>query len=93
MNMAILGTSDFWQYEYRHLKFDNSFAIVKDTAYIVRNEKGAMSYWRDEGHNIPKKTTSCTTTKRRTIQGAFLHSAAGMAIVSNEGYHIEVNAG
>jgi hypothetical protein len=24
---------------------------------------------------------------------AFLHSAAGMAIVSNEGYHIEVNAG
>jgi PAS domain-containing protein len=42
MNMAILGTSDFWQYEYRHLKFDNSFAIVKDTAYIVRNEKGAI---------------------------------------------------
>jgi hypothetical protein len=42
MLAAILGTGDLWQYaEYRHLKSDNTFAIVKDTliSFQVKQEK------------------------------------------------------
>jgi hypothetical protein len=41
MNMAILGTGDLWQYEYRHLKFDNTFAIVKTQliSFVTKQEK------------------------------------------------------
>jgi PAS domain S-box-containing protein len=95
MNLAILGTGDFWQYEYRHLKSDDTFAIVEDTAYIVRNEKGeairvigAMKDITDK-----RKLEAELQQSEEQFKGAFLHSAAGMAIVSDEGYHIEVNAG
>jgi PAS domain-containing protein len=40
-----------------------------------------------------RKLQAALQQSEEQFKGAFLHSAAGMAIVSNEGYHIEVNAG
>jgi PAS domain S-box-containing protein len=94
MNLAILGTGDLWQYEYRHLKSDNTFAIVKDTAYIVRSETGEAIRVIGAMKDITEKRKLQAEIQQSEEQfkGAFLHSAAGMAIVNNEGYHIEVNA-
>jgi PAS domain-containing protein len=39
-----------------------------------------------------RKLQAALQQSEEQFKGAFLHSAAGMAIVSNEGYHIEVNA-
>lgn len=93
INKAILGTSDFWQYEYRHLKSDNTYALVKDTAYIVRNEKGKALRVIGAMKDITKERKLKVELQRSEEQfkGAFKHSAAGMALIDNEGYYIEVN--
>jgi PAS domain S-box-containing protein len=93
INKAILGTSDFWQYEYRHLKSDNTYALVKDTAYIVRNEKGEALRVIGAMKDITKERKLKVELQRSEEQfkGAFKHSAAGMALIDNKGYYIEVN--
>jgi PAS domain-containing protein len=39
-----------------------------------------------------RKLQAALQQSEEQFKEAFLHSAAGMAIVNNEGYHIEVNA-
>ena len=93
INKAINGNVDYWESEYRHLKSDNSYAIVKDTAYIVRNETGkairiigAMKDVTEE-----RKLKTQLQQSEEQFKGAFNHSAAGMALINGDGEFIEVN--
>lgn len=93
INNAINGNVDNWESEYRHLKSDNTYAIVKDTAYIVRNETGkairiigAMKDVTDE-----RKLKTQLQQSEEQFKGAFNHSAAGMALINGDGEFIEVN--
>ena len=93
MKEAISGTNDFWEHEYRHIKSDNTFAIVKDTAYIVRDDKGkalriigAMKDITEE-----RKLKDKLQQSEEQFKGAFNHSAAGMALIDAEGFFIETN--
>ncbi|EIA09097.1 PAS domain S-box protein [Flavobacterium frigoris] len=93
ISAAILSKSDSWEYEYRHLKSDNSYAIVKDTAYIVRNEQGNAIRIIGAMKNITdkRKLEYELQQSEEQFKGAFNHSAAGMALINTEGYYIEVN--
>jgi PAS domain S-box-containing protein len=94
MTTAILGTTDFWEHEYRHLKSDNTYALVKDSAYIVRDNKGEAIRIIGAINDITEKRKLKDELQQSEEQfkGAFNYSAAGMAIINNEGYYIEVNA-
>lgn len=93
ISAAMLSKSDSWEYEYRHLKSDNSYAIVKDTAYIVRNDKGKAIRVIGAMKNITdkRKLEYELQQSEEQFKGAFNHSAAGMALINTEGYYIEVN--
>jgi len=93
MNHAILGTTDFWAHEYRHLRSDNTYALVKDSAYIVRDNKGEAIRIIGAINDITEKSKLKDELQQSEEQfkGAFNHSATGMAIINNEGYYIEVN--
>jgi PAS domain S-box-containing protein len=95
INEAIQGQSDVWEGEYRHLRSDNSYAVVKDTAYIVRNEQGnairMIGAMKDITLN--RKLEYKLQKSEEQFKGAFNHSAAGMALINTQGYYIEVNEG
>ena len=93
INTAIQGNVDYWECEYRHVKPDNTYAIVKDNAYIVRDETGkairiigAMKDITDE-----RKLKTKLQQSEEQFKGAFNHSAAGMALINAEGKFIELN--
>jgi PAS domain S-box-containing protein len=95
LNEAVLSNTDFWEHEYRHIKSDSSYAIVKDTAYILRNEKGEAIRIIGAMKDITEKRTLKDQLRQSEEQfkDAFNDSAAGMALINREGYYTEINTG
>ncbi len=93
LNEAILSNTDFWEHEYRHRKPGNSYAIVKDTAYILRNKKGEAVRIIGAMKDITEKRTLKDELRQSEEQfkGAFNDSATGMALINSEGYYTEIN--
>ena len=90
---AISGTNDVWKHEYKHLKQDNTFVIVKDTAYIVRDDKGKALRIIGAMQDITKekKLKDELQQSEEQFKGAFENSAVGMALINQDGYFIETN--
>ncbi|MDI6031966.1 PAS domain S-box protein [Flavobacterium sp. LB2P84] len=90
---AINGDIYNWSDEYRYLKSDGTYAYVNDRAIIIRNNDGKairmIGAMRDI--SIKKKLRDQLKQSEEKFKGAFENSAAGMALINNEGYFIEVN--
>ncbi|MGO4819277.1 PAS domain-containing sensor histidine kinase [Flavobacterium sp. W22_SRS_FP1] len=93
LNETILSNTDFWEQEYRHLKPDNSYAVVKDTAYILRNKKGEAIRIIGAMKDITEKRALKDQLRQSEEQfkDAFNDSAAGMAFINSDGYYTEIN--
>lgn len=93
LDLAIENGDETWSSEYRYLKADNSYAQVNDKAIIIRNNNGEAVRVIGAMKDITKEKelTQKLEQSKQKFEGAFKHSAAGMALVNKEGYYTEVN--
>jgi PAS domain S-box-containing protein len=93
LDLAIENGNETWSSEYRYLKADNTYAQVSDKAIIIRNSKGEATRIIGAMKDITKEKelTRKLEQSKQKFEGAFKHSAAGMALVDKEGYYTEVN--
>ncbi len=87
------SNSNKWSDEYRYLKSDGSYADVNDKAIIIRNSEGLpirmIGAMQDITHK--KRLEDKLRQSEERFKGTFEHSPVGMAIMSIDGYWIEVN--
>lgn len=93
INEAILGSANSWEAEYHHLKADNSYATVKDKAYILRdnNGKAIRIIGAMQDISLEKKLKDKLQQSEERFKGTFEHSPVGMSIMSTDGYWVEIN--
>ena len=82
-----------WSYEYRYLKSDGSYATINDKAVIIRNNEGKAIRMIGAMQDITskKKLENQLRQSEEWFKGTFDHSPAGMAVMSTDGYWVEVN--
>jgi PAS domain S-box-containing protein len=91
--LIIVGFEEKCEQEYRYLKADNSYAVIKDKAVIIRDNKaepirviGAMQNITSEKNLRAKLEQS-----ESQFRAAFNNTKVGMAILNINGNWIEVN--
>jgi PAS domain S-box-containing protein len=91
--LIVIGHEEKCEQEYRYLKADNSYAVIKDKAVIIRDNNaepirviGAMQNITSEKNLIAKLELS-----ESQFRVAFNNTEVGMAILSINGTWLEVN--
>ena len=91
--ITLESKENIWFDEFRFLKSDDTYAYLKNKAYVLRDPSG-IAIRMIGAHNditVTHKLQETLKESEAKFKAAFEHSSLGIAFVSPAGYYIEVN--